>query len=501
MPPPPPRIRFARVTKRFGSVLALDAVSFDIQPGCVHAILGENGAGKSTLVRVLAGAQKADSGTVAIDGKSVDIRDARHAQELGIATVYQELNLAADLTVSENVFLGRWPRSRFTRLIRYKTLHSKAQALFDEFGLSVPVRAAAGTLSIAGQQMVEIAKALSLDANVLILDEPSAVLTPHELEGLFALVRRLTANGVSVIYISHRLDEVFELATFVTVLRDGRHISTRPIREVNRDVLITETVGRPLEEEFPLRSCRVGRVVLRVSKLCAGRGVRDVCFEVRAGEVFGLTGLVGAGRSSVAKAIFGALHVEAGSVHVDEAMGPFASPQAAKRAGIALLPEDRKREGLLLDRPLRENLTLAHYRDDARAGFISASRERRTAATLMREHGVRAAGTEAPARTLSGGNQQKTLLARWLQRAYAVVILDEPTRGVDVGAKIEIYQRLNAIAAGGAAVMLISSELAEVIGMADRIGVMCDGRLVGILDNKKQDVCQEAIMRLAVGER
>ncbi len=482
-------------------MLALDAVSFDVQAGSVHALVGENGAGKSTLVKILSGAQDADSGTIAIDGQPVCIRDARHAQTLGIATVYQELNLAADLSVSENVFLGRWPCSRVTRLIRYSELHAKAQALFDDFGLNVLVRASAGTLSVAQQQIVEIAKALSLDARVLVLDEPSAVLTPHELEGLFALVRRLTAKGVSVIYVSHRLDEIFELADRVSVLRDGRHISTRPIREVDRGTLIAETVGRPLEEEFPQRTCRREGVALRVSNLCAGRAVRDVSFDVHAGEVFGLTGLVGAGRSTVAKAIFGAIRVDAGSVRVGETRGPFASPQAAKRAGVAFLPEDRKREGLLLDRPLRENLTLAHYRDDARAGLISITRERRTAAALMHEHGVRAVGTEVPVRTLSGGNQQKTLLARWLQRAYPVIILDEPTRGVDVGAKIEIYERLNAIAAAGAAVVLITSELPEVIGMADRIGVMCEGRLVGILDNTKRDVSQEAIMRLAVGER
>ena len=497
----PPRVRFDRITKRFPGVLALSAVSFDIQPGCVHAIVGENGAGKSTLIKILSGAQRADAGTIALDGEHVSIRDARHAQAVGIATVYQELNLAGDLSVSENVFLGRWPCSRATRLIDYKKLHADTQALFETFGMNVSVRASVGSLSVAQQQMVEIAKALSLDARVLVLDEPSAVLTPHELEGLFALVRRLTARGVSVVYISHRLDEIFELGDFVTVMRDGGHISTRPIGEVDRRTLIAETVGRPLEEEFPPREVEFGPVVLRVSHLSSRTAFRDVSFDIRAGEIFGLTGLVGAGRSSVAKAIFGAIRADAGIVQVGETMGPFSSPREAKRAGIALLPEDRKREGLLLDRPLRENLTLAHRQDVARAGFINRSRERRVAASLMQEHGVRAAGTEVPAVTLSGGNQQKSLLARWLQRAYRVIILDEPTRGVDVGAKVEIYHRLGTIVSAGAAVLMISSELPEIIGMADRIGVMCEGRLVKILDNTNRDVTQESIMRLAVGER
>jgi len=500
MPNDPPRIRFRDVTKTFPGVRALDEVSFDVQPGCVHALVGENGAGKSTLVKILAGAHAIGGGSIELDGRPVRIRDARHAQSLGVATVYQEFNLVPDLSVSENVYLGRWPRSRLLRTIRFPELHDRAGRLFDELELDVPVRALVSTLSVAQQQMVEIGKALSLDARILVLDEPSAVLTPHELAALFRLVRRLTNRGVSVLYISHRLDEIFALADHVTVLRDGRHISTRPISDVHRDALIIETVGRSLDQEFPTREDRRGGVVLRVEGLSARGAFDEVSFDMRAGEVFALTGLVGSGRSSVAKAVFGALPVTGGRVLVDGAKGPFPSPRAAQRAGVAFLPEDRKREGLLLERPLRENITLAHRSDVATLGFMSVTRERRAAGDLMVKHDVRAASTEVAAATLSGGNQQKAMLARWLQRPYRVVILDEPTRGVDVGAKVEMYEKLNAIAADGAAILMISSELPEVIGMADRIGVMCEGRLMGILDNTNRDVSQEAILRLAVGE-
>ncbi|RJP33396.1 MAG: sugar ABC transporter ATP-binding protein [Phycisphaerales bacterium] len=612
---PAPRVRFDQVGKRFPGVLALDAVSFDVRPGCVHALVGENGAGKSTLVKILAGAHPQDAGTILLDGEPVAIRDARHAQQLGVAIVYQEFNLAGDLTVSENVSLGRWPRRRWSGLIRYRTLHAQAARIFAELAVDVPVRATVASLSVAQQQMVEIGKALSLDARVLVLDEPSAVLTPRELDALFRLVRDLAARGVSIVYISHRLDEIFELADFVTVLRDGRHISTRPITEVDRNTLITETVGRPLEQEFPRRDCDENRsdVALSVRRLTGGP-FRNVSFDIRAGEVFALTGLVGSGRSSVAKAVFGAAPVTAGEVIVggdrmaegsrvapptrpanslrrtlqratgfsprgvssvndatnaqsvlpavvgdDSTLDPrpadssvghaankqatsggcgsaraeargslaesapadlpagrqeprgslgdhvrsgrrcFRTPREAMRAGVAMLPEDRKREGLLLERPLRENITLAHREDAAMWGLLLPGRERRLAGELMTRHGVKAASTEVRAATLSGGNQQKAMLARWLARPYRVVILDEPTRGVDVGAKVEIYEKLNRIAESGAAVMMISSELPEVIGMADRIGVMCEGRLVGILDNRNRNVSQEAIMRLAVG--
>lgn len=477
---------------------ALDGVTFCVAPGCIHAVVGENGAGKSTLMKVLAGAARPDGGAIYLDGKRADLRSARHAQALGIAVVYQELSLAPDLSVCENVFLGRWPRGP-AGLVSFPRLHAEADAVFRSLGVNIPGDLPVGSLSVAQRQMVEIARALSLDARVLVLDEPSAVLTPPELASLFALVRRLAARGVSVLYVSHRLDEVFELVDFVTVLRDGTHISTRSIRDVSCESLVREMVGRALAEEFPPRQVLRGEVLLRVNGLSVSGRFADVSFEVRAGEVFALTGLVGSGRSSIGKALFGAVRAATGAVSVGSAHGPFRSPRQAKRVGVAYLPEDRKQDGLLLHRPLYENVSLAHLHDVATAGFLRVGDERHMTLERMRELRIKAACSSAPAATLSGGNQQKVMIARWLQRPYHVIILDEPTRGVDVGAKVEIYTLINRMVERQAAVVLITSELPEAIGMADRIAVLSRGRLAGILDNRRRDVAQEAILGLAVG--
>jgi len=493
------RVEFCDICKRFPGVQALAGVSFGVLAGCVHALVGENGAGKSTLMRILAGATAADHGAIRLDGRPVDIRNVRDARALGVAIVYQELNLAPDLSVSENVCLGRWPHGR-SGWIRFGSLHEQTRGLFDSLGVKISVRRRAGELSLAQQQMVEIARALSLDARVLVLDEPSAVLTPHELAALFELIRRLVRKGMSVLYISHRLDEVFSLADFVTVLRDGKRISTRPIGQTRRDTLIREMVGRPMEEEFPLRLAAAGQILLRVEQLSAGPRFHNVSFEVRRGEVFALAGLVGSGRSSVGKAVFGAVPVTHGRVSVGSAKGPFGSPRAAQRAGVAFLPEDRKQQGLLLDRPVRENLTLAHLPDASRTGFLSLRSERRRAWAMIGKWNIKTPSTETAAKLLSGGNQQKVMLARWLQKPYPVIILDEPTRGVDVGARVEIYGLINELAGRGAAILMITSELPEAVGMADRIGVMCRGRLADVLDNRTQAVPQEAILRLAVGD-
>jgi len=500
MTAPPPRLSCERIRKAFPGVLALDDVSVVVAPGAVHALVGENGAGKSTLMKVLSGAVAADAGRIRIDGQAVPIPDARAAQRLGIAIVYQEFTLVPDLSVSENIFLGRWPRSARTRCVDFTELHRRAVELLALLGIELPVRNTVGAISIAQQQMVEIAKALSLDARILILDEPSAVLTPHELDTLFRLVRDLKARDVSVIYISHRLDEIFEIADVVTVLRDGRHISTRPIGEVRRDRLIAEMVGRELTDEFPARVCDLGDVVLQVRDLSAAGRFAGVSFDVRAGEVFALTGLVGSGRTSLAKTLFGAVRASGGEVLIGDRRGPFRNPRRGIAAGVAMLPEDRKSEGLLLERSLRENLTLAHREVAAVAGLLLPRRERAFARDRVRDLQIRVVGTESLVNTLSGGNQQKVLLARWMSRPHRVMIFDEPTRGVDVGAKYEIYTLINRLAAEGTAVVMVSSELPEVIGMADRIGVMHEGRLTGILDNRERGVTQEQIMRLAAGE-
>jgi len=493
----PPRIQFHEITKRYPGILALDRVSFDVAPGCVHAIVGENGAGKSTLMKVLSGATQADSGSIAIDGVQVKIARARDAERLGIATVYQELSLAPHLSVAENVFLGRWPAT--AGVVRFSRLRAEAARLFARLGLTLPASSNVESLSVAQQQMVEIARAVSLGARVLVLDEPSAVLTTHELASLFRLVREMRGRGVSILYISHRLDEVFELADFVTVLRDGAHISTRPIGEVTRERLITEAVGRGLSEDAPQCRQKRGEPVLRVRGMAAPGRCADVSFEIHTGEVFGLTGMVGSGRSSVARAIFGTVPGVQGTVQVGDRCGPFRSPRQAQRADIAFVPEDRKREGLLLQRAVRENLTLAHRNSSARWGVLALGAERRFARGLLDRFGIRARGTEQAVTTLSGGNQQKTLLARWLQRPYRVIILDEPTRGVDVGAKAEIYRLIGELAERGAAILVVSSELPEVIRLCDRIGVMCRGRLASVLDNSTRATTQEQLLSLAVG--
>lgn len=495
----PVRLRCSAIRKAFPGVLALDDVDLEVAPGQVHALVGENGAGKSTLMKILAGAVRADAGRIEIDGLPVTITDARSALACGVSIVYQEFNLAVDLSVSENIFLGRWPTSPRTHLVDFKALHDRARGLLDKLRIDIPVRQLVGMLTVAQQQMVEIAKALSLDARILILDEPSAVLTPHELEALFALVGDLKRRGVSIIYISHRLDEIFEIADRVTVLRDGRNISTRPVAEVQRDRLIAEMIGRELSDEFPQRATQPSEVVLSIRGLSTASGCHDVSFDVRAGEVFALAGLVGSGRTSVAMTIFGAVRATAGTVRVGSTTGPFRNPRRAIAAGVALLPEDRKTQGLLLERNLRENITLANREASAIAGVISLSRERATTRRMMVDLRVRAVSTESLISTLSGGNQQKALLARWMGRPHRVMILDEPTRGLDVGAKREIYMLINRLVAEGVAVLMISSELPEVIGVADRIGVMHEGRLAGILENSAHRVTQEQIMRLAVG--
>ncbi len=509
-----PRLHCAGIRKVFPGVLALDDVSVTVAAGSIHAVVGENGAGKSTLMKVLSGAVRADSGTIAIDGLPVTIPDARAARRNGIAIVYQEFNLVPDLGVSENIFLGRWPRTPLTGCVDFRALHKQAEKLLALLRIDLPVRRSVGTLTVAQQQMVEIAKALSLNAHLLILDEPSAVLTAHELDTLFTLVRDLKRRGVSVIYISHRLDEVFDIADTVTVLRDGRRISTRPIAEVRRESLIAEMVGRELKDEFPARSNDLGDVVLDVRNLSAYPRFTDVSFDVRAGEVLALTGLVGSGRTSVVKTLFGAVRATSGSVSVlndtgttPPSCGPFKSPREAIAAGVVMLPEDRKLEGLLLGRSLRENLTLADRHAAAVGGFLLTGRERELARGLIDDLRIKAVDTEVLVETLSGGNQQKVLLARWMSRAHRVVLFDEPTRGVDVGAKYEIYMLINRLVNEGAAVVMVSSELPEVIGMADRIGVMHEEsgrpprrRLAGILDNRRRNVTQEQIMRLAAGE-
>ena len=495
---PPPLLALRGLVKIFPGVRALDGVDFALEVGSVHALVGENGAGKSTLVRILAGATQPDAGTIEIDGRTVVLPDALAARRQGIAVVHQELQLADDLSVAENVFLGSWPRRPRSPCLDFGRLHAEARRVLAMLHLEIPVEQSVRGLGVATRQLVEIARALSFDSRVLVLDEPSAVLTPHELGRLFGIVRGLRARGVAVLYISHRLEEIFALADRVTVLRDGKRVATHAVGAVDRDGLVAEMVGRALRRsEPPTRLGVTGEPVLRIEGLTVGRRFHDVSFTVAAGEIFALAGLVGSGRSSVLQAIFGAVRADSGGVRVGDARGPFAHPREAIAAGVAFLPEDRKAQGLLLERSVRENVSLARLGDFASHGWLDLGGERAAVAGLLAELHVKTPHAEVEARTLSGGNQQKLLLARWMGSAHRVVLLDEPTRGVDVGAKEEIHALVRRLAGEGSAVVVASSELPEVIALADRIGVMSEGRLAGVLDNARRDVEQEAILDLA----
>jgi ABC-type sugar transport system ATPase subunit len=484
------------ITKSFPGVRALRGVSLELYPGEVLALLGENGAGKSTLIKVLGGAHLPDAGTVHIAGRPAAITDPAAAQRAGVAIIYQEFNLVPSLSARANIFLGQ-ERSRLG-FLRGKGEARRARELFQRLGVEIDPEAPCGSLSVAGQQVVEIAKALAADARILVMDEPSAALTGREVERLFAIIRDLKAQGLGVIYISHRLAEVFAIADRVTVLRDGEHVATQPVSEVTTDRLIELMVGRKLESEFPRRQVALGPERLVVRNLCRGSAVRDVSFAVRRGEVLGLTGLVGAGRTETARLLFGADRADSGTVELDGVPLLLRNPRDAIRHGLCLLTEDRKAQGLILERSVRENFALAALPRLSRAGFVKARQERERLAHYVQALRIKIAGPEVPARNLSGGNQQKVVLARWLETHSTVLLFDEPTRGIDVGAKFEIYQLINELAAQGKAVVLISSELPEVLGMADRILVMHGGRITGEIRDMA-GATQEQILRLAVG--
>ena len=491
-----PLLEMRGVSKSFPGVQALRAVDLELRAGEVLAVLGENGAGKSTLIKILGGAHRPDSGVIHVAGQPVQIQNPVDAQRAGISIIYQEFNLIPALSARENIFLGR-ERTRFG-LVRKEEEFRQARALFARLGVEINPEAPCRELSVAQQQLVEIAKALSLEARLLVLDEPSATLTPPEVARLFAIIRHLRTQGLGVIYISHRLEEIFALADRVLVLRDGQLVGTRPIGAVNRDELIEMMVGRRLEQEFPQRVRRPGSDRLVVRKLCRGRKVRDISFTIRRGEVLGLTGLVGAGRTEVARCLFGADRADSGAIELDGQPLTLRHPRQAIRAGLALLTEDRKGQGLVLGQSVRENFGLPNLGRFSRLGVVREPAERGAFAGYVDSLRIRIPHQEQLARNLSGGNQQKVVLAKWLERHCEVVMFDEPTRGIDVGAKFEVYQLINELAAQGKAILMISSELPEVLGLSDRILVMHAGRIVGEISDMAH-ATQEDIMQLAVG--
>ncbi|NUR87755.1 MAG: sugar ABC transporter ATP-binding protein [Nonomuraea sp.] len=488
-------LRVEGLRKEFPGVVALDGVDFSLRPGEVHVLLGENGAGKSTLVKILSGAYHPDAGTVTIDGAATQVRGTTDAQRLGIATLYQEFNLVPQLSVAENLLLGRPPR-RFG-LVDTRRMRAQARELLQRVGLNLDPQAKVGTLGIARMQMVEIAKALGLNARILIMDEPTAVLTTDEVERLFAIVRQLREQGVAIIFITHHLEEIPLVGDRVTVLRDGRSVAEVPA-STDQNELVRLMVGRPIDQQYPRQPSPPGDPLLTVNGLSRKGGFADISFEVRAGEVVGLAGLIGAGRTEVARAVFGADPYDSGEVAVGGKRLPRGNVHAAMEAGLGLVPEDRKGQGLVLGADVGENLGLVTLGRATHAGFVDRSGQRKAAGEIAKQLGVRMSGLGQEVRTLSGGNQQKIVIGKWLLADAGVLILDEPTRGIDVGAKVEIYQLINSLTASGHAVLIISSDLPEVIGMSDRILVMARGRLVGEIPAAR--ATQDSVMELAVAD-
>jgi len=484
-----------RIDKSFPGVQALADARLELRRGEVHALVGENGAGKSTLIKILSGAHAPDSGTIAIEGKVRHIRSPIDAQRAGVAVIYQEFNLVPTLSARENIFLGR--EKAKLGFVSRKDERRHVEELFARIGVNIDPETLCRDLSVAQQQVVEIAKAISIRARVVVMDEPSACLTLQEVERLFNIIRDLKKHSIGIVYISHRLEEIFEVADRVTVMRDGKYIGTRSIEQVNISELIEMMVGRTIENEFPKVKASIGEDRLVVENLCRAGAVDNVSFSVRAGEVLGLTGLVSAGRTEVARLIFGADARDSGRILLDGKELRISSPREAIAAGICLLTEDRKAQGLVGALSARENFALPNLARWSCASFIRQKKERSVFAKYIEGLRIKVADQDQPAGNLSGGNQQKLVLAKWLESHSNVVIFDEPTRGIDVASKYEIYLLINELAAAGKVIIMISSELPEILGMSDRIIVMHDGRISGEITDVA-DATQQHIMELAI---
>ena len=482
------------IRKSFSGVEVLHNVSFTLRPGEVHALLGENGAGKSTLVKIITGVHQPDAGEILLNGGPVHFNDARESRQAGIAAIYQELSLFPDLDVAENIFVGRQPLMAGRR-VDWRRLYAEAGKLLESLGVKLELKQKARTLSIAQQQMVEIARAFSINARILIMDEPTSSLTLHEVDDLFRLVRRLRAEGTAIIFISHRLEELFALADRVTVLRDGSYVDTRSMKEVTRDDLIRMMVGRTINNLFPKQNVHAGEVVLKVENLTRAGSFYDVSFALRRGEILGLAGLVGAGRTNVARAIFGVEPATRGRMEVDGREVAITSPQQAIALGLAYVPEDRQLHGLIPSMPLTPNISLPRLSAYAQMGWLRNRLERKSAYEAARQMEVRANNIWQLARELSGGNQQKVVLAKWLSTNPRILILDEPTRGIDVGTKAAVHGLMSKLAAEGLAILMISSELPEILGMSDRVIVMREGHVTG--EFSRAEATQEKIISAA----
>jgi len=489
-------IEMRGINKSFGSNQVLKDAGFLLKDGEVHALMGENGAGKSTLMKILTGVYTKDAGTIYVDGQEVSYKNPQEAEKAGIVFIYQELNVLFDLTVEENLFMGKEITKKFG-ICDKKAMRAKAQEVMDRMGVKIPVNAVMSDLSVGQQQMVEICKALMVDAKVIIMDEPTAALTQSETEALFEVMNSLREKGVSIVYISHRMEEIFELCDRITILRDGSYIGTEYIKDITMDDVVQMMIGREIGERFPKRDCPIGEEVLRVEGLTHEKLFRDVSFSVRAGEVLGVSGLMGAGRTEIMQAIFGNLPVVSGKLFIEGKEVSIKNPRQAIAAGIGFITEDRKTEGLLLEKSIAENIELANLGKVSDNNVLSKKKGAELVKRGIEEFRIKCFGPEHECGNLSGGNQQKVVLAKWIYTDPKILILDEPTRGVDIGAKKEIYNVINELAAKGVAVIMVSSELPEVLGMSDRIMVVHEGHVTGIIDGEQAD--QAKVMTLATG--
>ena len=486
-------LQMSGVQKRFGGAVALQGTNLSIRAGEIHALLGENGAGKSTMLKILAGVHVNDGGTIKLGGKDFRTGSPQDSIEQGIAVIYQEPSLFLDLTLAENVFIGRQPKKG--RIIDWKFAQNEAKRLFKELGVDLDPKRQARGLSIADQQVVEIAKALSMNANIILMDEPTAALSATEVERLMTVMKSLKAANKAVIFVSHRLDEVFAISDFITVMRDGATVSDNPVEKTDLQKVIKEMVGRELTEMFPKTENKIGSVVLEVNDLTNPAYFRNISFNVKKGEIVALAGLVGAGRSEVARAIFGVDKYETGSVKINGKALPAGSPVAAMKEKIALVPEDRRQQGLFMVAGVNRNISIESFTNLVDKGLINFKRERELTNTWKEKLSIKFSNQNDPVERLSGGNQQKTVLAKWLATDPDLLIVDEPTRGIDVATKAEVHRLINQAASEGKAVLMISSELPEVLGMADRIIVMREGRQVAELSRK--EATQEKVIAAA----
>lgn len=487
-------VSMKKICKNFPGVKALDNANFELRSGEVMALLGENGAGKSTLMKILSGVYTRDAGELEIFGKQYGDLTPKQAEEIGVAIIHQELNLCRHLTVAENIFLGREIQGKFS--LDNNRMEAEAKKILDDLKIAIDPRQMVGDLPVSKQQMVEIAKALSVNAKVLVMDEPTSALTSKEINDLFRIIKKLKSEGKGIVYISHRLEELQHIVDRVTIMRDGQYILTSDFKDLTMDQIITHMVGREIKEKFPRVECKKGKVVFEVKNLNAGRLVRDINFSVNEGEIVGFAGLMGAGRTETTRAIFGVDEKESGQIFVDGKEVTINCPMDAIKNGVVLAPEDRKKDGLCTQLSVRENITLPNLDLICnKGGVIVSQKEKEMCGHVVDSLKIKTPNTDILAANLSGGNQQKVVVGKWLARNSRVVIFDEPTRGIDVGAKVEIYNLMNELKQQGIAVVFVSSEMPEVMGIADKIIVMCDGRITGEVMAK--ETTQNEILTLA----